>query len=348
MTPALFTPEAWAEFTQQLKNSWEKDNAGTDSPIFVVQAKNIVWGLDPTHDSVEITNIVDVDQDSKYKSVEEFFESLKATDKHDLNGLAIDEEDELFLDVKASTQFKILTDWNWNGHNVHICHGKYFWEDINCHLTRSAAEAFIKRKSHDYGELRVFVKSLYWCDEFKNLLNAIITGEVGLNSEEDDNILSVLGPIDSKVDSETKSTPVGKAPKKSKKVETKVENWTRYHNGKPVEPSPLSELIEKLKKTKSADDANSLIEETKDWATEDQSLFKIELNKHLVIIAGHSKENMSIGEKIRQAKDLTTLDALEIDISEADERIQERLMDLIQKRRKELEIEGNFLLESPQ
>ncbi|HCW5257542.1 TPA: ead/Ea22-like family protein, partial [Acinetobacter baumannii] len=45
---------------------------------------------------------------------------------------------------------------------------------------------------------------------------------------------------------------------------------------------------------------------------------------------------------------LTTLDALEIDISEADERIQERLMELVVKRRKELEVEGNFLLESPQ
>lgn len=346
MKPTLFTPETWAEFTQQLKNSWENDNAGTDSPIFVVQSKNIVWGLDPASDSVEITNIVDVDQESKYKSVEEFFDSLKAAEKHDLNGLAIDEEDELFLDVKVSTQINILSEWN--ERNVYICHGKYYWEDINCHLTRSAAEAFINRKSHDYGELRVFVKSLYWCDEFKNLLNAIINGEVGLTSKDDDNILSVLGPSDSQVDSGTESTSIGKTPKKSKKVETKVENWTRYHNGKPVEPSPLSELIEKLKKTKTADDANSLIEETKDWATEDQSLFKTELNKHLVIIAGHSKENISIGEKIRQAKDLTTLDALEIDISEADERIQERLMELVVKRRKELEVEDNFLLDSPQ
>ncbi|MCG5955811.1 ead/Ea22-like family protein [Acinetobacter baumannii] len=346
MKPTLFTPEAWAEFTQQLKNSWENDNAGTDSPIFVVQSKNIVWGLDPASDSVEITNIVDVDQESKYKSVEEFFDSLKAAEKHDLNGLAIDEEDELFLDVKVSTQINILSEWN--ERNVYICHGKYFWEDINCHLTRSAAEAFINRKSHDYGELRVFVKSLYWCDEFKNLLNAIINGEVGLTSKDDDNILNVLGPSDSKVGSETESTSVGKTPKKSKKAETKVENWTRYHNGKPVQSSPLSELMEKLKKTKTADDANSLIEEIKDWATEDQSLFKTELNKHLVIIAGHSKENISIGEKIRQAKDLTTLDALEIDISEADERIQERLMELVVKRRKELEVEGNFLLESPQ
>lgn len=346
MKPTLFTPETWAEFTQQLKNSWENDNAGTDSPIFVVQSKNIVWGLDPASDSVEITNIVDVDQESKYKSVEEFFESLRAAEKHTLNGLAIDEEDELFLDVKASTQISILSDWD--ERSVHICHGKYFWEDVNCHLTRAAADKFIKRKSHDYGELRVFVKSLYWCDEFKNLLNAIICGEVGLTSIDDDNILNVLGPSDSKVDSETESTSLGKTPKKPKKVETKVENWTRYHNGKPVESAPLSELIEKLKKTKTADAANSLIEETKDWATEDQSLFKTELNKHLVIIAGHSKEGISIGEKIRQANDLTTLDALEIDISEADERIQERLMELVVKRRKELEVEDNFLLDSPQ
>lgn len=66
--------------------------------------------------------------------------------------MAIDEEDELFLDVKASTQINILSDWN--ERNIHICHGKYFWEDVNCHLTRSAADAFIKRKSHDFGELR--------------------------------------------------------------------------------------------------------------------------------------------------------------------------------------------------
>lgn len=39
MKPTLFTPETWAEFTQQRKNSWENDNAGTDSPIFVVQSK---------------------------------------------------------------------------------------------------------------------------------------------------------------------------------------------------------------------------------------------------------------------------------------------------------------------
>ena len=342
MKPTLFTPETWAEFTQQLKNSWEKDNAGTDSPIFVVREKKIVWGLDPASDSVEITNIVDADDESTYKSIDDFFESLKATDKHALNGLAIEEEDELFLDVKASTQINILSDWN--ERNIHICHGKYFWEDVNCHLTRSAADAFIKRKSHDFGELRVFVKSLYWCEEFKNLLNAIISGEVGLTSIDDDNILNVLGPIEPKADKEINST---QAKKSAKKANNKEENWTRYHNDKPVE-SPLAGLIEKLKKTKTADAANSLIEETKDWASEDQKSFLTELNKHLVIIAGQSKENISISERVKRATDLTTLDAIEIDISEADERIQEPLMELVIKRRKELEVENNFLLESPQ
>ncbi|MBV6574313.1 ead/Ea22-like family protein, partial [Acinetobacter baumannii] len=143
---------------------------------------------------------------------------------------------------------------------------------------------------------------------------------------------------------ETKPTPANKA---AKKANNKEENWNRYHNDKPVE-SPLDGLIEKLKKTKTADAANSLIEETKDWSSEDQKSFLTELNKHLVIIAGQSKENISISERVKRATDLTTLDAIEIDISETDERIQEPLMELVIKRRKELEVEGNFLLESPQ
>ncbi|MEW7965864.1 ead/Ea22-like family protein, partial [Acinetobacter baumannii] len=107
-------------------------------------------------------------------------------------------------------------------------------------------------ESHDFGELRVFVKSLYWCEEFKNLLNAIISGEVGLTNIDDDNILNVLGPIEPKADKETIST---QAKKTANKANNKEENWTRYHNDKPVE-SPLAGHIEKLKKTKTADAAN--------------------------------------------------------------------------------------------
>ena len=63
-------------------------------------------------------------------------------------------------------------------------------------------------------------------------------------------------------------------------------------------------------------------------------IFLTELNKHLVIIAGQSKENISISERVKRATDLTTLDAIEIDISEADERIQEPLMELVIKEEK--------------
>ena len=48
-----------------------KDNAGTDSPILLFK-KKIVWGLDPASDSVEITNIVDADDESTYKSIDDF------------------------------------------------------------------------------------------------------------------------------------------------------------------------------------------------------------------------------------------------------------------------------------
>lgn len=52
------------------------------------------------------------------------------------------------------------------------------WVTVNQHLTKEAAEAFIKRKSHDYKELRIAAKSLYWCNEFKAIQKAILNGRL--------------------------------------------------------------------------------------------------------------------------------------------------------------------------
>jgi hypothetical protein len=50
------------------------------------------------------------------------------------------------------------------------------WEYVNCHFTYAAAEAFIKRKKHDYRELRIYVDSQYWCWEFEAIKAAILNG----------------------------------------------------------------------------------------------------------------------------------------------------------------------------
>lgn len=42
------------------------------------------------------------------------------------------------------------------------------WECVNAHFTKDAAEAFIKRKKHDYGKgMRVYVNSQYYAWEFE-------------------------------------------------------------------------------------------------------------------------------------------------------------------------------------
>lgn len=66
-------------------------------------------------------------------------------------------------------------------------------------------------------------------------------------------------------------------------------------------------------------------------------------------------EPPSLMVQIQNAPDLTTLDALEIDVSARDPQIQPRLMDFVKKRRFELEnpavsqpeAEPDYLLEKP-
>lgn len=64
-----------------------------------------------------------------------------------------------------------------------------------------------------------------------------------------------------------------------------------------------------------------------------------------------SGEPPSLMVQIQNAPDLTTLDALEIDVAARDPQIQPRLMDFIKKRRFELENSSSnepaYLLEEP-
>ncbi|MNN73478.1 hypothetical protein D3C81_1895980 [compost metagenome] len=47
---------------------------------------------------------------------------------------------------------------------------------MNSHFTKDAAEAFIRRKKHDYGEMRVYVESQYYALEFEAIKSAILDG----------------------------------------------------------------------------------------------------------------------------------------------------------------------------
>lgn len=57
------------------------------------------------------------------------------------------------------------------------------WEYVNAHFTKEGALEFIKRKQHDYDELRVYVDSQYWCHEFNSIISALIEGKIVYKGE---------------------------------------------------------------------------------------------------------------------------------------------------------------------
>ncbi|HCU1935959.1 hypothetical protein ROR68_03505 [Acinetobacter baumannii] len=119
----------------------------------------------------------------------------------------------------------------------------------------------------------------------------------------------------------------------------------------PEYQKALDALLQRVKESKTPEEVNAVYRYTRTWNDKQMEPLLLATHKRLEELEkskAPANEPPSLMVQIQNAPDLTTLDALEIDISEADERIQERLMELVVKRRKELEVEGNFLLESPQ
>lgn len=137
----------------------------------------------------------------------------------------------------------------------------------------------------------------------------------------------------------------------AKKVdeETQEREWTRFHNDKPyldlgnksqyeIEYADLSAVVIHAQ---SSDEANSVVEKTHHWTTDQRNPLLSLISKRLCELQEQSKvqpkETPSLMVQIQNAPDLTTLDALEIDVSTRHPDIQPRLMGYVKKRRYELE-----------
>ncbi|MCH7328090.1 hypothetical protein [Acinetobacter modestus] len=137
----------------------------------------------------------------------------------------------------------------------------------------------------------------------------------------------------------------------AKKVdqETQEREWTRFHNDKPyldlgnksqyeIEYADLSAVVIHAQ---SSDEANSVVEKTHHWTTDQRTPLLSLISKRLCELQEQSKvqpkEPPSLMVQIQNAPDLTTLDALEIDVSARHPDIQPRLMGYVKKRRFELE-----------
>ncbi|MCA4278913.1 hypothetical protein LDY03_18270, partial [Acinetobacter baumannii] len=108
----------------------------------------------------------------------------------------------------------------------------------------------------------------------------------------------------------------------------------------PEYQNKLNTLLQRVKDSKTPDEVNAVYRYTRTWDDEQMKPILLATHKRLEEL---EKEKASANEPpslmvlIQTAPDLTTLDALEIDVAARDPQIQPKLMGYIRKRRYELE-----------
>lgn len=98
----------------------------------------------------------------------------------------------------------------------------------------------------------------------------------------------------------------------------------------------LADLLDRVAKATTPAEVNAQIKYTKSWTEEQRKPLIDAINKRLVEL-NPPKAQSSLAVRIQKAEDLTELDALEIDVSACDPEIQPRLMEMVEKRRLELD-----------
>lgn len=173
------TKETFDDFVKRMHHEVRGEgvrNHATDSATFVVQQNSLVTGIDKSYTD----NTCLIVDDSIYFTFQDFLESFDDEEIEELiqEGAPIKSEDGNYLCDRDYDLFEWVEDnkaFEWSA--THTGYDRK-WEYVNHHMTREAANAFIKRKSHDYGELRVFVDSAYWSWELKAIMSGILDGKI--------------------------------------------------------------------------------------------------------------------------------------------------------------------------
>lgn len=169
------TAESWADFVKRLHHHCNGEGVHehyTASAIFNVQARKIIYGIDPDY----TTEFVAIWEDSEWFSPQAYWDDAEEEQRHILDQAAQEAGDCLFLELHASDQWQILGELE----NHTVTGWTEDWEHINSHFTREAADAFIARKKHDYLKgLRVYVDAQNYCWEFEAIKEGILSGRIG-------------------------------------------------------------------------------------------------------------------------------------------------------------------------
>ena len=161
----------WADFVQRLRHDCVGlgvRSHGTAAALFTVQAKKIDYGFEVDYAEGRVVCL----EDRSWFSPKEYWAHLDRNEKACLNKKAQAYCERKFMRADEGEQWEILSELE--DHTVTGWNTR--WEIVNSHFTKDAAEAFIRRKRHDYGEMRVYAESQYYAWEFEAIKAAILSG----------------------------------------------------------------------------------------------------------------------------------------------------------------------------
>jgi hypothetical protein len=143
--------------------------------------------------------------------------------------------------------------------------------------------------------------------------------------------------------SESKDLSVDELKRLQEEAESLIQSQKDESTEQPVQVDEdtvykelLADLLDRVTNATTPAEVNAQIKYTKSWTEEQRKPLIDAINKRLVEL-NPPKAQSSLAVRIQKAEDLTELDALEIDVSACDEEIQPRLMEMVEKRRLELD-----------
>ncbi|HYN54361.1 MAG TPA: hypothetical protein VES38_06625 [Methylotenera sp.] len=169
---ASLDADTFVDFVNRLKHDCRgegvKEHCTADA-LFIVEKKVIVSGIDTDYTDDWLIS----DGETEWYSPMDFWKDFDWQAKISLNKECVEEYGNKFPKLSMPSQWGVLEglkDYTVTGYVER-------WDYVNAHFTNDAAEAFIRRKKHDYRDgLRVYVDSQYWAWEFNAIKNALMDG----------------------------------------------------------------------------------------------------------------------------------------------------------------------------
>lgn len=170
---AALDSATWTNFVERLR--YDCNGAGvkwhhTAAALFTVQTKRIDYGYEIDYAEGRVVTL----EDRSWFSPKEYWNDLDDEERAELDEALQADRECGFLDLDEDDQWEYLAECD--SHTVTGWNKR--WEIVNSHFTKDAAEAFIRRKKHDYGEMRVYVESQYYAWEFEAIKEAILDGRL--------------------------------------------------------------------------------------------------------------------------------------------------------------------------